>query len=633
VKQDIPRRGCMMEIRDERFGFACYCLAAFLLIVSSGWGPTVFAGEPQWVEVRSPNFLVVTDAGEKRGREVAMRFEQMRGVFGTLMTKVNVNLPAPLQIVAFRNTKEMRQVAPLFKGKPTQLAGLFQEGSDRSFIMLDMSVENPWVVVFHEYAHQLMNGTLRGGTDPWFEEGFAEYFSSIEVDSKEARVGKIPHDQYVILQQLGMMKIADLFRVRQNSATYNESGDHRTTFYAESGMLLHYMYDNQLLPKAAVYFDLEENKHVPVEDAIQQAFGMSAAQLDKALRSYVNSGHYQYYAIPTPASIASSNYTVTPLSGAASNAVLADIHLHSRDYQERALSEFQNILKSDPKDATACRGLGYAYLQKQDFTQAAEYFKRASELDPRDPRVHYYNALLMTRQSGFGGGADLPTMTRELETSISLDPSFADSYALLAFAQSASGDRAKAITTMQKALAINPRNESYLFNMASLYLTNRQPDQAIAMLQALQVSGNREIASRAATALAQAQQFREMVKDGTAAYSPGRVLQREENSESEDHDVDTTAISLEPPAKAPTNSGATKYIHGTLTNVDCSTPPLATLTVVSGAKTWKMNVADINHVIVIGADKFSCAWNKQKVALNYRETSEGESKVVSLEIQ
>src|ERR1700727_652657 len=166
----------------------------------------VFAGEPQWVEVRSPNFSVVTDAGEKRGREVAMRFEQMRAVFGSLLVKANVNLPIPLQIVAFRNTKELRQVSPLFNGKPTEVSGLFQGGSDRSFIMLDMSVENPWVVVFHEYAHQLMNGNLKGEFDPWFEEGFAEYFSSIEVDGNEARVGKIPSDQYIILQQMGSMK-------------------------------------------------------------------------------------------------------------------------------------------------------------------------------------------------------------------------------------------------------------------------------------------------------------------------------------------------------------------------------------------------------------------------------------------
>src|SRR6202166_5095535 len=303
---------------------------ALILLSSFVCEPALFAGEPQWVEVRSPNFSVVTDAGEKRGREVAMHFEQMRAVFGALMIKANVNLPIPLQIVAFRNTKEMRQIAPLFNGKPTQVAGLFQGGTDRSFIMLDMSVENPWAVVFHEYAHQLMNGNMRGELDPWFEEGFAEYFSSIEVDGKEARVGKVPNDEYIILQQVGMMKIADLFRVRQNTQTYNESGDHRTTFYAESGMLTHYIYDNHLMPKVATYFDLEDNHHVPIEDAIQQAFGMSAPQFDKVLRSYVSSGRFKYYPIPTPSNISPNGYTATPMSSAGGNAVLADIHLHSR---------------------------------------------------------------------------------------------------------------------------------------------------------------------------------------------------------------------------------------------------------------------------------------------------------------
>jgi tetratricopeptide (TPR) repeat protein len=419
--------------------------------------------------------------------------------------------------------------------------------------------------------------------------------------------------------------------VQQNSSTYNESGDHRTTFYVESGMLMHYIYDNQLLPKVATYFDLKENTHATVEDAIQSAFGMSAAQFDNALGRYVRGGYYKYYPIPVPTSISSNNYIVVPMSAAAGNAVLADIHLHSPDYRERALGEFQEILKSDPKNAAACRGLGYAYLQKHDFTRSAEYFKRASELDPMDPRVHYYNALLMAREGGVGGSPDLPAMIRELETSISLDAGFADSYAILAFAQSTSGDPAKAVATMRKALAISPRNETYLFNLANLYLINRQPDQAIAVLQSLRATNNPELASRVAGALAQAQQFRQMVEDGTAAYRPG-VLQGEEDSEGQDAER-TGGTSPEPPAKAPTNLGAIKFVQGILTNVDCSTPPLATLTVVSGARTWKMKVGDTNHLLLIGADAFSCAWSKQKVALNYHETSEGEGSVVSLEIQ
>ena len=102
-------------------------------------------------------------------------------------------------------------------------------------------------------------------------------FPASKWTAKKPEWERFPHDDYVILQQLGTMKIADLFRVQQNSSTYNENGDRRTTFYAQSGMLMHYIYDNQLLPKVAIYFDLKENKHLPVEDAIKQAFGMSAA--------------------------------------------------------------------------------------------------------------------------------------------------------------------------------------------------------------------------------------------------------------------------------------------------------------------------------------------------------------------
>lgn len=608
-------------------------IVAVLLAVTFCNVSAVFAGEPQWVEVRSPNFSVATDAGEKRGREVAMRFEQMRAIFPSLMTKAKVSLPIPLQIVAFRNTKEMRQVAPLWSGKPTQLSGLFQGGTDRSFIMLDMSAENPWTVVFHEYAHQLMNGNMQVEMDPWFEEGFAEYFSSIEVDGKEARVGNIPHQDYVILQQVGMMKIADLFKVRQNSQTYNESGDHRTTFYAESGMLVHYLYDNQLLPKVANYFDLKLIKHVGVEDAIQQAFGMSPQQFDKTLRNYVSDGRYKFYSISPPANLAPNSYSSRPLTAADANAVLADIHLHTRDYQDRALAEFQDILKSDPNNAAACRGLGYAYLQRQDFPHAAEFFNRASQMDSKDPRVHYYNALLMARESGFSSRSDIPTLTRELETSISLDPSFADSYAMLAFAQTTSGDSANALTTMQKALAIDPRNQNYLFNLAYIYLSNRQPDRAFAVLQSLQVTDNPELASRVAAALAQVQQFQQTRQSGTVDAGPGPVGARRDAGDSAANPLSVTKQPSAAPVKTDPKWGAPTFLRGTLSEVDCSTEPSAVLTVASGATKVKLEVADKNHLILIGADQFSCSWSKQKVAVNYRKSDAGKTNVISLEIQ
>jgi Flp pilus assembly protein TadD len=601
-------------------------LSALLLLLFANISP-VRAGEPEWVEVQSPNFSVITDAGEKRGREAAMRFEQMRAVFGTLITQAKVSLPVPLQIVAFRNTKELRQVAPLFHGKPTQVAGLFQAGGDRSFIMLDMSDENPWTVVFHEYAHQLMNANLKDPYDPWFEEGFAEYFSSIEVDGKQAQVGRVPHEDYLILQQVGMMKVADLFKVQHYSETYNDNGNNRTIFYAEAGMLLHYIYDHQLLPRVAVYFEARDNKHASVEDAMQQAFALSPAQFDKTLRDYVQSGRYRYYAIPAPAKISEKTYTARALSKADANAVIADIHLHSLDHHEQAVTEFQEVLKADPNNAAACRGLGYFYLEKQDYSQAAEYFQRASQFDSKDPRVHYYNALLMARQSGFSSTADLPSLTREIETSISLDPNFADSYALLAFAQTTSGDPAKAVETMAKAITLDPRNENYRFNLAKIYLANHQMDKARAVLEALRTASNPGIAASAETALSSMQQVEQEPQEQS---DPTAVTLVRRGAPEPARSSDTNTPS---PKSEPAKWGAPIFIHGILKRVDCSTEPTAQLNVTSGSKTLSLKVADKNRVILMGADHFSCSWSNQKVAVNYRQNDSGETSVMSVELQ
>jgi tetratricopeptide (TPR) repeat protein len=595
-------------------------LTLFCVVLGS---PLVFAADAQWVEVRSPNFSVITDAGDKRGRDVALHFEQMRSVFGTLMTRAKVNLPVPLQIVAFRNSKELSQVAPIFNGKPIEVAGLFEGGNDRSFIILDMSAEDPWTTVFHEYAHRLMDGNLSFHVDPWFEEGFAEYFSSIEVDDKQARVGKIPEQTYRILQQMGWMKVSDLFRVQQNSRTYNESGDHRTTFYAESGLVVHYLYDNLLVPKLNVYFDTLQIQKKPVEQAIQAAFGMTAEQFDKALRDYLRSGKYRYYPVPTPSGIVASQFTVTPVRAADAHAMVADIHAHSPDYRDKALGEFQDVLKTDPDNAAALRGAGFVCMEQKDYEHAEEYLRRAAERDKKDPRVHFYYAVLLNRE----GPPDAPRsaeIKKELEMSIALDPTMADAYSLLGFTQAVSGEPAKGIATLNKALELSPRNENYTFNLASAYVAAGRVDTAIGILQNLANSMNPEIAARARQGLKQAT----LVKEQT-----GRLELRVEK--------DTEGRPENGKARPEGASGlktvvvlpAMHFIKGKVIAVDCTESPRAVLTVAVGEKSIRLHVADGAHVVVIGADEFSCDWAGKMVAVNYHERADGEGDVVSVEIQ
>ena len=613
-----------MDIQSSRlrYFFGCFILS---LLTNK-----ILLAEQQWVEVKSPHFSVVTDTGEKRGREVAMRFEQMRAVFGTMFAKAQVNIPVPMQIVAFRNSKEMRQIAPIYNGKPTEVAGLFQGGEDRSFVMLDMSVENPFNVVFHEYAHQLMNGNISEEGAPWFDEGFAEYFATIEVDDKRARVGKIPDDTYYILRQMGWMRIPDLFRVQHYSQAYNESGNRRTVFYAESAMVVHYLYDHQLVAKLAQYFDLVNNKRVPVEDAIQQTFGMSAVQFDKIIRDYVSSGQYLRQEMATPQGIVKDGYTTAPVSASDLAALMADIHLHSPDYQEKAIAELEETLKSDPSNAAAARGLGYAYLRKRDFNQAQEYFDRALKLNSHDPRVYYYAAMLKSHESGFSR-SNAGDIIKSLETAIALDPNFADCYSILSFAYASDGKPDKGLEAIKKAISLSPRNENYYYNFAQMLIANRKYDDAIGVLHALQMRGNPRLAMQISQSLDSAERLKgygdRVVLSTAGPRTDDDDAEEDDKAAPEQTRHTNVTVTLKAGQKPPTQA----EVRGDLVAVDCSKTPSAVLTVKSEGKTLKLRTDDPKNLLVTGG-KFSCALADKKVVVNYLDLGDGEGIAMILQL-
>src|SRR5260370_34035948 len=104
-------------------------LGFFLLMTASA------AEQSPWLEIHSAHFTVITDAGDKKGREVALRFEQMRAVFATLLMKERLNETVPLTILAFKNDKSYYQVAPLHQGQPNDVPRFLLPGEDQDFIV------------------------------------------------------------------------------------------------------------------------------------------------------------------------------------------------------------------------------------------------------------------------------------------------------------------------------------------------------------------------------------------------------------------------------------------------------------------------------------------------------------------
>jgi hypothetical protein len=76
-----------------------------------------------------------------------------------------------------------------------------------------------------------------------------------------------------------------------------------------------------------------------------------------------------------------------------------------------------------------------------------------------------------------------------------------------------------------------------------------------------------------------------------------------------------------------------QFLKGKIVSSDCSKPPEATVTVLSGMTTYKMHASDYKSLLVIGEDQFSCDWKNRLVSINYRAAGKNAGELVSVELR
>lgn len=462
------------------------------------------SSDKHWFEIRSAHFRVVTDLGTKRGVEVARRCEQMRSAFALLMNRAKTHDPAPLLIFALDGQKEVDEFAgDANRGKH---AGLFLPGTDESFILLDASGD-PWHAVYHEYAHELLNANTSTAVQPWFDEGFAEYFSTLEPGSMGTRLGMVPVAELQFLRQNGkLMRLADLTAVRQDSQAYRQNGPAQAMFYAESWLLVHYLFDHQLISRAEPFFSLMANGK-SLADASAVEFGMSPERLESDLLDYAKGERFRYFSLP--ATDTSVEATVAELTPATAQALAADVRWHTKSQHSNEdatayATKLRTILQREPNNPAVLRQLGMALSEMGSRQEALDVLTRAVNAGGSDVLNHYALALALLRGAG-KSSSTLPvgSLDRELAICVQLDPDFADVYRLQALALAQQGLLEQATAVMRKAFVLAPRSETYELELADLEMEKHDWAPAVALLQELKSSHNPDVAKQAEYFLSQ----------------------------------------------------------------------------------------------------------------------------------
>lgn len=462
------------------------------------------SSDKHWFEIRSAHFRVVTDLSSKRGVEVARRCEQMRAAFALLMNRAKTHDPAPLLIFALDGQKEVDDFAgDANRGKH---AGLFLPGTDESFILVDASGD-PWHAVYHEYAHELLNANTSTAVQTWFDEGFAEYFSTLEPSSKGTRLGMVPVAELQFLRQNGkLMRLADLTAIAQESQAYRQNGPAQAMFYAESWLLVHYLFDHQLISRAEPFFS-HMASGTSLNEAMQADFGMSPARFESELLEYAKGERFHYFSLP--ATDAPAETTVAELTPGTAQALAADVRWHtkaqhSKDDSAAYASELRALLQQEPNNPGMLRQLGMALIALEKKNEAVDFLTRAVKTGPAEVLNHYALALtLLSNADNSSTTQDEGSLDRELATCAQLDPDFADVYRLQALALSQQGLLDQATAVMRKAFVLAPRSEIYELALADLEMKKHDWAPAVALLQELKSSHNPNVAKQAEYFLSQ----------------------------------------------------------------------------------------------------------------------------------
>ena len=85
-------------------------LTALLLLLTGI--PATAATPPQWVEVRSPHFVVISDTNEKEARKLAGQFERMRSLFQTVLPHTGGDASLPITVMALKDRKGFQSLEP-----------------------------------------------------------------------------------------------------------------------------------------------------------------------------------------------------------------------------------------------------------------------------------------------------------------------------------------------------------------------------------------------------------------------------------------------------------------------------------------------------------------------------------------
>jgi tetratricopeptide (TPR) repeat protein len=473
--------------------FSTLVLALWSLAVSLVFGQVDSATviHQHWFETRTAHLNIYSCGTPLEVNKLAARLEQFRDAYGLLAGAQAVMSP-PIIVMAFPDHETMQPFLPLYQGKAANLSGFFKRSPEENLIVLEM--DGSLEVIFHEYTHLLLRRNAHIWPI-WLNEGMAEIYSTFEASGRGVRIGKpiAHHLRYLAKSQL--MPLKELMSVTHDSPQYNET-ERQGLFYAESWLLTHFLVngDNPVIKArfAQSYTKLLHLGQTP-EEAFTNALGVSLTTVDHELKRYLDRGQFESIGIVTATDLSAARSVSSRIIGPGEACYRLGNELMRIDRLDAAEGYFAETRRLIPASPLSYEGFGLLARDREKPQDAVRYLKEAMNRGSINFLAWFAYAQARLHLAGDAQGrytrldknvaADIRSA---LEKSIALMPNFGNAHELLGFLQLVQNeDLPLAEQHLQRAIALDPDNLSYLLSLAQVQIMAKDTDAARRTLQPL----------------------------------------------------------------------------------------------------------------------------------------------------
>jgi len=461
-----------------------------------------------WIEIRTPNFVIYSTVREKKAVKLAAELESFRQVVFALTNITGDVSPIPTEIFLLRNKSEIRH----WVHGPRGLAGLFFPGIRKNVILSTGFVGAGEEVLKHEYVHFVVGNFSRGRYPAWFSEGFAEFLGSAYFKGGSLYLGDVPKARISSLELLPWLAGEKLVDRSQVAALREKQ---LFNFYAQSWLLVHYLHNG----REGRNFRSDMKRYLaalsagtPDVEAFETSFEFEIDSLKRTLRSYGQQGIRGY---KIQGDIFQLDYSpkTRPLNKGEAATILGRAMLGFGDlsvpHEVKGLVAYG--IEHAPSSAQAWANNSKWLMRAGQYTKAASQLGKAIQIAPGNPYLWIDKAdllLAQARQEDVDPAQSkrwLSEAKRACLKAWKIDDSIPEVYGTYGVVLFEEGKRPKkAVEMLAEAVRLLPSNLDLRLMLAEAYSAAGERQEVLTTVEWLRMHAHRspELDARIETLLA-----------------------------------------------------------------------------------------------------------------------------------